>query len=109
MPDELNPDIDQVIAELFQPESYRREELCTCLGIGHELLDVCLSWELIQVTHTNMQGEEFFSTDAAERLSSALRLHRDLGINWAGVAVALELLDRISELEHTVHTQTKDS
>ena len=104
MPNEPKPDIEEVIAELLQPEWYRREELCTRLGIGHALFEVCLSWELIQVSHTDPQGEEFYSPDAAERLSCAIRLHRDLGINWAGVAVALELLDRIEELEQSVLT-----
>jgi hypothetical protein len=30
-------------------------------------------------------------------------LHHDLGINWQGVSVALELLERIEELEQQVH------
>ena len=38
-----------------------------------------------------------------DRLQRGLRLHRDLGINWQGVSVALGLLERIEELEQQVH------
>ena len=99
MPDDPLQDIDQVIAELLQPEWYCREELCTQLGIKQELFEVCLEWEVIQPSHTNQEGEDLFPTDTLHRLSRGLRLHRDLGVNWAGVAVALDLLERIEELE----------
>ncbi len=102
MPNEPNPDIDQVMAELFQPEWYRQEELCSQVGIGPDLFAVCLQWEVIYPTHTNQEGEDLFPTEALDRLCRGLRLHRDLGINWAGVAVALELLDRIQDLERNL-------
>ncbi|MGB0908894.1 MAG: chaperone modulator CbpM [Nitrospirales bacterium] len=94
--------IDEVIAELFQQEWYRQEELCTQLGIGPDVLAVCLRWEIIQPSHRNQEGEDLFSTVALDRLCRGLRLHRDLGINWAGVTITLDLLDRISELERTL-------
>ena len=99
MPDESKQDIDQVIAELFEPEWYQRDELCAQLGIGRDLLEVCLRWEIIQASSTNQEGQELFETEALDRLSRGLRLHRDLGINWAGVVVALDLLERIEDLE----------
>jgi len=102
MPDEPNQEIDQVIAELFQQEWYRREELCTQLGIGDELLEICLRWEIIYVSSTDQEGQDLFEVEAFDRLSRGLRLHRDLGINWAGVAVALELLERIEDLEQNL-------
>lgn len=40
-----------------------------------------------------------FRGDSLARMRLATRLMRDLEINEAGVAVALELLDRIAELE----------
>jgi len=33
------------------------------------------------------------------RVKTAIHLQRDLGVNLAGAALALELLDRITELE----------
>jgi hypothetical protein len=40
-----------------------------------------------------------FDSAAAPRLARALRLHRDLGLNYAGAVLACELLARIEALE----------
>jgi hypothetical protein len=40
-----------------------------------------------------------FAPDAPARLARAERLRRDLGLNYAGAVLALELLARIDELE----------
>ena len=40
-----------------------------------------------------------FHISSIKRVRTAVHLQRDLGINLAGAALALELLDRISELE----------
>jgi hypothetical protein len=37
--------------------------------------------------------------DAAARLARIVRLHRDLGVNYAGAALVCDLLARIEELE----------
>jgi hypothetical protein len=37
--------------------------------------------------------------DAAAQLAKAVRLRRDLGLNYAGAVLACELLARIAELE----------
>jgi hypothetical protein len=37
--------------------------------------------------------------DAAPRIARAVRLRRDLGLNYAGALLAGELLDRIEQLE----------
>jgi hypothetical protein len=40
-----------------------------------------------------------FDPSSAARLARAERLRRDLGLNYAGVVLVCELLDRISKLE----------
>jgi chaperone modulatory protein CbpM len=40
-----------------------------------------------------------FHISSIKRVRTAVHLQRDLGVNLAGAALALELLDRISELE----------
>ena len=40
-----------------------------------------------------------FKASSIRRVRTAMRLQRDLGVNLAGAALALELLDRIAELE----------
>jgi chaperone modulatory protein CbpM len=43
--------------------------------------------------------EKLFDRKALRRLRSICRLHDDLGINLAGIAVALDLLERIQSLQ----------
>jgi len=40
-----------------------------------------------------------FHVTSVRRVRTVVRLQRDLGVNLAGAALALELLDRIAELE----------
>lgn len=47
----------------------------------------------------SLSGEPLFDRDAAMRIRKALRLKRDLNLNIDAVAVVMELLDRIQELE----------
>ena len=103
MTEEPQPTLEQVTAEIITSGRIRREEVCTRLGIGDDMLEVCLQWAIIQHPEPDPQGTIFFPEDALDRLGRGLRLHRDLGINWPGVSVALELLDRIEELEQQVH------
>jgi chaperone modulatory protein CbpM len=103
MPDESPPTPEQVTAEIVNHGLLRREEVCARLGIGDDMLEVCLRWEVIQLPEPDPQGTILFPHDAFDRLQRGLRLHHDLGINWQGVSVTLELLERIDELEQQVH------
>ena len=103
MTDESQPTLEQVTAEIITQGSMRREEICDRLGIGDDVLEVCIRWEIVQLPEPNPQGTILFPHDAFDRLQRGLRLHHDLGINWQGVSVALELLERIEELEQQVH------
>ncbi|VAW52889.1 Chaperone-modulator protein CbpM [hydrothermal vent metagenome] len=40
-----------------------------------------------------------FESNSLQRAHTAMRLQRDLGINLAGVALAIDLLDKITDLE----------
>ena len=40
-----------------------------------------------------------FTVTSLRRVKTAIHLQRDLGVNLAGAALALELMDRITELE----------
>ena len=99
MNEEFQSPDEPVIAEFFSEVWIRREEVCTRLGIGEDLLEVCLQWEVIEPPTPDQQGAVLFSPQDVDRLGQALRLHRDLGLNWPGVSIALALLDRIKELE----------
>jgi chaperone modulatory protein CbpM len=103
MNDESEPTLEQVTAEIITQGSLRREEVCARLGIGDDVLEVCLRWEIITLPEPDPEGVVLFPLEAFDRLQRGLRLHHDLGINWQGVNVALELLERIEELEQQVN------
>ena len=44
-------------------------------------------------------GSDLWPAAAGPRLARALRLRRDLGLNYAGALLACDLLERIDELE----------
>ena len=105
MPEDHERDIEQVTGEFVFHAWIGQDELCARLGIGPELIELCLEWEIIHPPRTTSEGTRMYSCHALDRLSSGLRLHRDLGINWEGVGIVLTMLERIEELE----SQLKES
>lgn len=72
-------------------------ELCHTFQLSadqlKELVDEGLIEPLIQE-----EGQWRFQGASLRRIHYALRLNRDLGVNWAGAALALELLDELKRL-----------
>lgn len=62
------------------------------LNLPAELLQKMADWGIIEIK------EEKLRTDHIARAYKALRLHRSLGVNLSGIAVILELLDRIDQM-----------
>jgi chaperone modulatory protein CbpM len=48
-----------------------------------------------------------FTVPSLRRVKTAIHLQRDLGVNLAGAALALELLDRIADLERMYTTSSR--
>jgi len=75
------------------------------------LADLCRSCTVETQTITTLVAEGIldpmgrdvehwrFSVGSLRRVKTVIHLQRDLGINLAGAALALDLLDRIAELE----------
>lgn len=72
-------------------------DLARLARLHPEMVDKLLDWGLIDpVEH---EPHLLFPETAVPRIWRIMRLRRDLGINWAGIGVVLDLLDRIEELE----------
>ena len=74
------------------------DELCERCFLAHE--------QVLELVHEGVldpdketPGEWRFTYTSVRRVFTAQRLQRDLGVNLAGAALALELLDRLDELE----------
>lgn len=80
-------------AELVdEAEPYVLTELCNMLGVHADIIV-----QMVEIGIVDAEGskpsEWRFSGQACLRVKKAYRLRRDLGVNLAGAAVALDLLE----------------
>lgn len=71
-------------------------QLCALCGAGRAQILALVEEGVLEMTSP---AEPRFAGTALRRAKIALRLQRDLGVNTAGVAVVIELLERIEMLE----------
>ena len=91
------------------PKSYRPDveysltlaEISRCCGVNTEEILVLIAEGVLSPRGSAQQEWRFGSTDLGRALS-ALRLERDLGVNAAGAALAIELLDEMQQLRDRV-------
>ncbi|BCA94517.1 molecular chaperone [Legionella antarctica] len=74
-------------------------EVCRKYNIPKELLIEMIEQGLFNNQATQIE-QVALDQKALRRLESAFRLHRDLGINLPGVALALELLEEMEEMRN---------
>src|SRR2546426_6364299 len=79
-------------AEVFLTQ----EQLAAAVGITEAGLERVVRLGLVEPT---APGGNEFSAATAARLKRMLRLHLDLGVNLAGAAIIVELLERLERLE----------
>jgi chaperone modulatory protein CbpM len=75
-------------------------ELASRCGVDVPFLHQLLELGIIE---THPDDASRFSLEVSLRVHRCVRLQRDLGVNLEGVAVIIELLDRIEALEHQLH------
>jgi chaperone modulatory protein CbpM len=71
-------------------------QLCRACGVNAEWVIGLVEEGIIEPSGKEISSWRFSGTTLV-RVRSALRLQRDLGVNLAGIGLALELMD---ELEH---------
>ena len=87
------------------------EEDSLTLGQLCRACDVHADWiiSLVEEGIIEPQGEDIrlwrFSGASLVRARSALRLQRDLGVNLAGIALALDLIEELERLRAHMKTQ----
>jgi chaperone modulatory protein CbpM len=86
---------------ISQEVEFTLEDLCrSCMLPSDHVV------ALVQEGVLEADGEDItrwrFRISSFRRVRTAMRLQRDLGVNLAGAALALELLDRIAELERRI-------
>ena len=72
------------------------EQLAEAVGLSQLDLDRLVRVGLVE---SAAQGILEFTADTPARLRRMLRLRRDLGVNFTGAAIIVDLLERIEQLE----------
>ncbi len=78
---------------------YTLTELAYRTGLHPELIDRFVSLGLIEFTGSTHDGEPIFDSGVIPLVRRILRLRNQLGVNYAGIGVILELMSRLETLE----------
>ena len=73
-------------------------ELCRHTGMPEETIVEFVEHGILEPIGET-EGSWVFNVETVQITRRATRLHRDLGVNWAGVALALELLSQREQLQ----------
>ena len=90
-----------IILSRIEPEQLTLEGLAACAGVHPARIEYFVEYGLLEpLARTGTQW--LFDTACLARLRLIERLRRDLGANLAGIAVILDLLDRLTTLQREV-------
>ncbi len=88
-----------LIVELIDEQTtFTLAELCRSCAVEAELVEAMVEHGILEPVGQHRR-HWYFPASSLRRTRVTLRLQRDLGVNMAGAALALDLLDRIAELE----------
>ena len=95
-----NPNLEQLSGLLLDhAQMLSLAELCRCCAIPAEQVLIMVEQGIIEPQETRITSSRWvFASPQILRLKTAMRLQHDLGINIAGAALALDLLDEVKQL-----------
>ena len=73
-------------------------ELCASAGVTEALLQDLVAYGVLVPESEGDSREWLFQNEALAKVKKAERMRRDLALDWAGIALALELLEDIEKL-----------
>ncbi len=89
----------QVITEGEVSSNCTLAELACRVGLHPELIERFLRLGLIEYSDLAENGDPLFDSGVVPIIRRILRLHDELGINYVGIGVVLELMSRLETLE----------
>ena len=78
-------------------------DLCRCCAVEAETVEAMVEEGILEPMGKH-HHHLYFNASSLRRTRVTVQLQRDLGVNLAGAALALELLERIAELEAKVRS-----
>ncbi len=99
-----NEEIEFVSGEVMEDnQAISLAELCHCCCLPAEQVVSMINNGIVEPIESRITISHWqFSGESVLRIQTAIRLKRDLGVNLAGVALALELLDEVKSLRQQV-------
>jgi chaperone modulatory protein CbpM len=93
-PDPSTPPVEVI----DEQTTFTLVELCRCCAVEAEHIEAMVEQGIL--VPVGRRGEHwYFPASSLRRTRITLHLQRDLGVNLAGAALAIELLERIDELD----------
>ncbi len=78
-------------------------ELCHCCSLSAEQIVSMIEQGIVEPIESRVTISHWqFSGESVLRIQTAIRLKSDLGVNLAGAALALDLLDEVKSLRQQV-------
>lgn len=87
-----------IIADYTQETSLSLEELCEICGISSDIIYTFIDYEIVK-PKGDVPDEWEFDLSHLQRVKTALRLKRDLEVNLPGIAIVLDLLDEMEDMQ----------
>jgi chaperone modulatory protein CbpM len=98
---------ETVVGILDEDVRLSLEELCrSCSLLPEQLLEIVDEGIIEPLDYQQTTTAWQFAGNSVTRVHTVIRLQQDLGVNLAGAALAVELLDEIKVLRHNLkHVQ----
>lgn len=77
-------------------------ELCRVCSVDAHLVEELIAEGILEPKRRN-QDSPMLPYSAVRRTRMVVRMQRDLGVNLAGAALALDLIERIRDLQSKLH------
>ena len=98
MSDERNSEITLTGEVLEESDLVSLADLCRSCTVETQTITTLVAEGILDPAGEDIEHWRF-TIGSLRRVKTVIHLQRDLGVNLAGAALALELLDRIAEME----------
>ncbi|WP_395342013.1 chaperone modulator CbpM [Ningiella sp. W23] len=89
--------VDVHIAEIIDDKPLSLGQVCRSCGVNADQIMELMEYGVLEPTEAR-SNTVYFHGVCLHRVTRALRLKRDLGLNTAGAALVLELMDELEAL-----------
>lgn len=90
-----------------QGQGYTLKEVCTRYCLESEFVIQCVDFGITEVRDGGRLDTWIFTVESVIRMEKAWRLRHDLGLDFTGLAIVMDLLEEIDHLNGRVATLSR--